>query len=326
MSLPVRSCLVIAAVYAFTCLLFSIGVALGWHAGLERRRWRPGELLGLRLLPAGASAFLTFVVALPAFLIYEPRHEAEPAGPLLVAFALFALGAAGHGILRGWRAWAATRALLRSCRLVDRHPVTTGSAVDIVELSEPAAAVVGLWRPRILAADRVRAVCSEEEFRQVIAHEAAHVSAHDNVKLLLQIISPDALAWMPTGRALTERWRAATELAADAQASGCDPRKRVALASALVKVARLSSGPARRSPALSMPVALDDVECRVRELLVPLPLPQRPLPIRALVSCALMLAVFAVPIYRGVHDSIEALVAYGTSRDWLWDDLRVDAE
>ena len=45
-------CLVLAAVYALTCVLLSIGVALIWHAGLERRRSRPGELLTLRLLPA----------------------------------------------------------------------------------------------------------------------------------------------------------------------------------------------------------------------------------------------------------------------------------
>jgi beta-lactamase regulating signal transducer with metallopeptidase domain len=226
--------------------------------------------------------------------------------------ALCALGAAGHGMLRGWRAWGATRALLRRCSLLDRSYVAARGSVDIVEVSAPVAAVVGVWRPRILAADCVRAVCSDEEFRQVIAHEAAHVAAHDNVKLLLQIISPDALTWMPAGHALTQRWRAAAELEADARASGCDPRKRVALAAALLKVARLSSGTERRSLALSMPVAVDDVAGRVRELLAPVPMPHRPLPMRALVACALMIAVVGVPLHRSVHESIESLVAFGT--------------
>ena len=215
-------------------------------------------------------------------------------------------------MLRGWRAWGATRALLRRLSPVDRSYVAARGPVDIVEVSAPVAAVVGVWRPRILAADCVRAACSDEEFRQVIAHEAAHVAAHDNVKLLLQIISPDALRWMPAGAALTERWRAAAELEADARASGCDPRKRVALASALLKVARLSSGTERRSLALSMPVAVDDVAGRVRELLAPVPMPHRPLPMRALVACALMIAVVGVPLHRSVHESIESLVAFGT--------------
>ena len=312
MSFTETLCLVLAAVYALACILLSLGVALSWHAGLERRRSSPIELLTLRLLPAVGAAFLTLTVALPAFLIHEPHREAEPAGPLLGVLALCALGAAGHGMLRGWRAWGATRALLRRCSPVDRSYVAARGPVDIVEVSAPVAAVVGVWRPRILAADCVRAACSDEEFRQVVAHEAAHVAAHDNVKLLLQIISPDALTWLPAGTALTERWRAAAELEADARASGCDPRKRVALAAALLKVARLSSGTERRSLALSMPVAVDDVAGRVRELLAPVPMPHRPHPKRWLVACALMIAVVGVPLHRSVHESIESLVAFGT--------------
>jgi hypothetical protein len=315
MSFTETLCLVLAAIYALTCVLISISVAWCWHAGLERRRWRPGELLTLRLLPAVGAAFLTLTVALPAFLIYEPHQETEPVGPLLMGLALFALGAAGHGMLRGWRAWAATRALLQRCSPLDRYYGRAGRSVDIVDVPEPLAAVVGAWRPRVLAADCVRAACSDEEFRQVIAHEAAHVAAHDNVKLLLQIITPDALGWLPAGAELTARWRAAAELEADARASGGDPRKRVALASALLKVARLSSGTERHSLGLCMPVAVDDVEGRVRELLAPLSMPHRRLPIRGLMACALIIAVVSVPLYESVHESIESLVAFGTSYD-----------
>lgn len=311
MSFAETLCLVLAAVYALACTLLSIAVAFSWHAGLERRRSSPDELLTLRLLPAVGAAFLTLTVALPAFLIHEPHREVEPAGPLLVVLALLAIGHTGHGILRGWRAWSATRALLQRCSPVDRYPVRTGRSVDIVEVSGPVTAVVGVRRPRILVADCVRAACSDDEFRQVVAHEAAHVAAHDNVKLLLQIISPDALAWMPAGTVLTERWRAAAELAADARASGCDPRRRVALASALIKVARLSLGDERRSLALSMPVAVDDVEGRVRSLLAPSPMPHRPLPMRALAACALVIVVVGATLCGSVHESIESLVAFG---------------
>jgi Zn-dependent protease with chaperone function len=315
MSFSETLCLVLAAVYACSCILLSIGVALGWHAGLERRRSRPGELLMLRLLPALGALFLTLTVALPAFLIHEPHHRTEPVGPLLVLLALLALWAAVHGMLRGWRAWAATRALLRRCAPDPGRHATAVMSVEIVDVTEPLAAVVGAWRPRILAADCVRAACSAEEFRQVIAHEAAHVAARDNMKLLLQIISPDLLTWMPAGKALTERWRAAAEFEADARASGRDPCKRLALASALLKVARLSSETEPRSLALSMPVAGGDLEGRVRELLAPLPMPRKRLPMNALVACSLMLAVIGVPLYGSVHDCIESLVAFGSSYD-----------
>ena len=82
MSFTETLCLVLAAVYALACILLSIGVALSWHAGLERRRSSPIELLTLRLLPAVGAAFLTLTVALPAFLIHEPHHERRsPQGP-----------------------------------------------------------------------------------------------------------------------------------------------------------------------------------------------------------------------------------------------------
>jgi Zn-dependent protease with chaperone function len=305
-------CLVLAALYALTCVLLCLGVAVIWHAGLRRRWLSAGELLALRLLPSLGAAFLTITVTLPAFLVHEPHRQTEPVGYLLVLLALCALVAVGSGVLRGCRAWAATRTLLRRCGPGDRRQVGAGRTVHIVEFPEPLAAVVGGWRPRILAADRVRAALSDEEFEQVIAHEAAHVAAHDNVKLLLQTISPDALAWLPAGTALTQRWRAAAELEADARAGGFDRAKRLALASALIKVARLSSATERRPLALLMPVAVDDIQGRVRGLLAPLPMPPRRFAVKTLIACSLILAIITVPLHGIVHEFIESLVGLGT--------------
>jgi hypothetical protein len=305
--------LVLAAVYALICVLLSLGVAVSWHVWVQHRRARAGELLILRLAPAVGAAFLTLAVALPAFLMHEPDHESETAGPLLVALAVLALATVCHGAVRGWRAWGATRALLRRCGPSTDSQAGPGRAVEIVDLHEPFAAVVGAWRPRILAAACLRAACSDEEFRLVIAHEAAHGSAHDNRKLLLQILSPDALAWMPAGAALTERWRAVAELDADARASGGDPRKRLALASALLKVARLSTGKTRaRSLALSLPVAADNVAERVRVLLAPMPAaaPIR-LTTKRIAAVGLSIAVVSLPLYGLVQAAIEALVRLG---------------
>ena len=299
--------LVLAGVYGLVSLLLSTAVAGGWHAGLERRAATPGELLALRLLPSAGALLLTLAVVLPAFCRFEPRRETEQAGPLLMALALLALLAAGHGLVRGWRAWSATRALLASCGQANRRVV---GGVDIIDVAEPLVAAVGGWRPRVLAAHCVRAACDDEEFQQVIAHEAAHVAAHDNLKLLLLSVAPDPLAWLPAGRSMTERWRAAAELEADARASGHDPRKRAALASALIKVARLSSAAAHRSAALSMPVVFDDVQGRVRELLAPFS-PRKHLDVRVLLAAALMIAAAAAPLHGLIQEFIESLVAVG---------------
>jgi Zn-dependent protease with chaperone function len=303
--------LVLAAVYGLAGLLLSILVTCIWHAGFHRRRAASGELLALRLLPPVGAAFLTLTVTLPAFLIYEPAHEAEQAGPLLAGLVIFALITLGHGIVRAWHAGAAAAALLHRCARNNRGLVIAEQPVDVIEVSDPLVAVIGAWRPRIVVARGVLAACTDEEIRQVVAHEVAHVSARDNVKLLLLLASPDALAWAPTGKALIARWRAAAEFEADARASGADRRKRVALASALIKVARLSIGTRHQFPVLSMPIASDDVEGRVRRLLAPLRPSPRTLHIQVVFAGACLIAVLAVPLYGIVQELIEVLVAFG---------------
>ena len=137
------------------------------------------------------------------------------------------------------------------------------------------------------------------------------MDSRDNLKLLMLLTMPDALAWLSTGRALTEQWRAATELEADERASGADPRRRLALASALIKVARLSlaSSLPRRSLRRNPPPS--GLEHRVRRLLAPSAATRRSFPGRRLLTCALLVPLLAVPLYASVHRLIEALVAFG---------------
>jgi beta-lactamase regulating signal transducer with metallopeptidase domain len=229
-----------------------------------------------------------------------------------VLSALFTLLVLGDGARRGLRAWRATRTLVRNAQPVAAQPAAGGTEVIVVNVKEPLVGVVGGWRQRIIAARSVAAACDYEEFRQVLAHEAAHMDARDNLKLLMLLMTPDALAWLPTGRALTAQWRAAAELEADERASGTDPRKRVALASALIKVARLSiaSGLPRRASRVSS--HLSGLEHRVRRLLAPSSAAvRRSFPARRLLTCALILPLLAVPLYASVHRLIEVLVAFG---------------
>jgi hypothetical protein len=303
--------LVLASVYGLASLLLSVVIALAWRAGLARRRSCANELLALRLLPSGGAAVLCLTVVLPAFLIFEPAHELEEGGPLLVALAVFAMLTVGVGLRRAWRASIATRALFRDCGPPHGRSVGAGQRVDILDVPEPIVAVIGGWRPRIVASKRVRSACSNEEFGQVIAHELAHVSARDNLKLLLLVFGPDPLAWLATGAALAARWRVAAEHEADDRATGSDRRRRLALASALIKVARLSTTAVQPLPSLSMPIAADDVDGRVRGLLAPMRTDRRSSPIRSLVLCSLLVPAVGMPLYGVVHQFIEALVAFG---------------
>jgi hypothetical protein len=309
MSPAVMLCLVLLGMYGLTTLVLSGLVALAWNAGLKQTVAGSTNLLILRLLPAGGGLLIVLTVVLPAFLSQEPYRQREAAGPLLLILGALSLLALGLGIWRACHACTTARSLLRSCGAARRWVVANGQEVKVVDVREPFVAVVGVWRPEIVAAECVISACSEEEFRQVIAHEGAHVSSRDNLKQLLLIASPDVLGWMRLGADLTQRWRAAAELEADQRATENDPRKRVALAAALIRVARALGAVERVRPVLSMPVASDDVEARVRQLLAtPDPSPPGGASAKAVVSCALLLPVAALPLYPWVHELIEALV------------------
>lgn len=304
--------LVLLAAYGLFNLLLSAAVVLAWRAGLRRHLTDAAAVLSARLLPAAGSATLVLTVVLPAFLLYEPRHAHDQPGPLLVVSALFTLLVLLDGARRGWRAWWATRTLLRSSQPQLAEPAAGSSVVTVLNVKEPLVGVVGGWKQRIVASHSVAAACDHEEFRQVLAHEAAHMDSRDNLKLLLLLTMPDALAWFSTGKALTEHWRAVTELEADERASGADPRKRVALASALLKVARLSLASGRPRRASRVGSHLSGLEHRVRRLLGPSAAAMhRNFPARRLLTCALLVPLLAVPLYASVHHLIEVLVAFG---------------
>ena len=302
--------IVLLATFGLAALLLAGLVAVAWHAGLSRMRLASVDLLALRLFPVAGALVFAVTVVLPAFLSYEPHQDREAAGLLLLILAAFALLTLGHGIWRGSRAWAAARSLLKECGPAKRWVVENGHSVQVIDAAEPIIGVIGGWRPQVVTTECIISACSRDEFRQVVAHEAAHVSARDNLKLLLLLACPDALAWTTLGAALSERWRREAEFAADERATGDDPQKRVELAAALIKVARLLDTGFRARHALTMPVALDDVEGRVRQLLAPAPTVSATIS-RALALLVLLMPVGALPLYALVHELIETLVRSG---------------
>ena len=311
MSFPFTLAIVLAATYGLTNMLLSCGVTLAWCLRLHAAPATANDLLALRLVPAAGALFLTLTVVLPAFLIYEPSHEAEETGPLLTLLVLIAVIVVGDAARRTRGALTAARRLLDRCGLgIRSHMAPT---FDVVDVADPIVAVVGTWRPRILISRRVVNECDAAEFGAVIAHERAHVRARDNIKLLLLVACPDALARLPVGRAILSRWRSTAEVEADDRATGADPHRRVALAAALVRVARLASEAGYPTRIPGMAVAADDVETRVRRLLAPRVVEARPAIgiARTLIAGALLLSISAVPLHGWIYAGIEGLVDFG---------------
>ncbi len=232
---------------AVNVVLSVAAAGIGWvsqrNAVGLRSSSAPVVFLLLKLVPGVAALFFTVVVFLPGHLQFEPAGAEESAGYTLVAFGVLGAVTLVLAVRRAVRDAAMTRRLERDWgerargprRLADgRLPV-----YDLPDAS-PVISLAGLLRPRVFVASPVIEAFTSDEMDVSLAHEVAHHDARDNLKRMLVACSPDLLGIWPSGRALERRWRAAVEFAADDCAVGGDESRAVALASALIKVARLS--------------------------------------------------------------------------------------
>lgn len=241
---------VVLALAWFTAsnLLFSCVAAL--LARLMQRRPIAGRptsvaraLFALIVGPAAVSIFFTLAVFLPAQWQWEPARVNESAG-----YSIVALAAGGAALLlitfrRALRDTLATLAVVKHWQRAAREDTRrTASDLPVLVVPDrsPGMSLAGVLRPRVFVAKDVRAELTAEELDVSLAHEAAHARAADNLKRLIAAWCPGLLSVGPLGRGLDARWEAATEFAADADAVGGSGRRAIALASALVKVARLT--------------------------------------------------------------------------------------
>lgn len=237
---------------AWFCVLSVAGAV--WFAGARplARRWLEGDdrpllVLGLRLLPAVASVVGVALFVLPAFAWLEPIGAAAAGERLGLVGTSLACGGATLilvSLVRGIRAVRRTRRALRALATGATHVEHQASRVPIV-LSDVAAPVLvldGIARPRLFVSRSVMEALTAEELDRAIAHELYHHRAHDNVKRRLLAFAPDLISQTAWARELEARWQHAAELRADADAAGGGDTHPLALASALVKVARLSAG------------------------------------------------------------------------------------
>jgi hypothetical protein len=293
-----RSTVVLAlAWFAAINLAASVGA---WLAGVallkSRRRERTAWLLAVRLLPAVASTVFAAVVFVPSHLLLEPANAKESFGALVYTFAAAAFW------LLARSAWRVVQ-VLRAGRMLTRR-----------QDALPAMSLVGVWRTRILVGRAVRSELTLEELDVAMAHERAHRDAYDNLKRFLIACAPDFFRMTATARRLEEAWGAAVETLADARAVAGDERRAVHLASALIKVAKLTIESSARTGAVALSALHDPplLETRVRRLVSGAapsaggPASRRVLFVAAGSAVALVAASAAVA--RALHEITEAIV------------------
>jgi Zn-dependent protease with chaperone function len=275
------------------------------------RAGSPGFWLAVRLLPAVLSLAFVGLVFLPSYWRYEPRELVEGFDVSLTTLAAFACALLGTAVARGVTAWRGAKRRTDKWMRVGRPLTLADTSVPAfaIDTDAPVMALVGVLRPRLLITRPVLETLTDEELRASVAHELGHRRAWDNLKRLAMRASPDLLFATGSARALERRWAVASEQLADRMA-GDSGRARCALASALVKVARLTPPISSVAEPISALVDGGDITARVERLLDDAPSAERRRSTRwlALAIPAASLALGYTPLLRIVHSVTEILV------------------
>jgi len=272
-------------------------------------------LLALRLVPLVVASGITLSLAVPSFLLLEPRAVKEALGVVPVA-----LGVCGLSILLSG-VWKAAAALLQASRTVegwsheasriDSCPAGLGGAVAVQRMSRvaPPLTVAGIFRPSVWLSQAAEFVLSERELHSALRHEVAHVRRRDNLrKLTLRLVAFPGMA------ELESAWREAAEMAAD-DAAVSSAAEALDLAAAVIKLSRLA--PLEAPAELRMALVHSPAECvnaRVQRLITWTERRESATPGRSLryaLCAAITVAVTLAVTYS------ELLVRVHTATEWL---------
>jgi Zn-dependent protease with chaperone function len=306
----------ILGLFWFLAINVALSLAVACVAGRAQRS--ASWLLALRLLPAALSIAFVAGVFLPSYWRFEPRDFAEDFDLTLTSLAALAGGLLLSALARGGAAW--WRAARRAQAWTRTAEPLALEGIDLpafrIEAPEAVMALVGILRPRLIVTRGLIDTLTPEELAASIEHEVEHYRGWDNLKRLAMRAAPDVLRWTPAASALEQKWAAAAEHIADAGDSISRNRAtRLALASALVKVARLMPVTPIIEPVSTL-VGGGAIADRVQRLIddgrEPGEQLGRPLKtvcaVAATAGVALVLAVGYTPLLEHVHKFTEILV------------------
>jgi Zn-dependent protease with chaperone function len=285
-------CLCLASFFILHLSIIGFVSSFSKWAAARAERMRPHTgarfLLALRLLPVALATFAVAALCAPSYLWLEPDAAPERVGIACLIAAAMGAAVGIAGLARAIRAAIRSRRFVRECR--------------------PVLILAGVFRPRVVVSTAVRKILNPDQLTVALCHEEAHRVSRDNLKRLLILLAPDLIPGLRPLRALDAAWSRMAEWAADDLAVGNSPERRLDLASALLRVARLgSTGP---TPELATSLLDDsaDLARRVERLLQPAPAADPARPPIALLALAALAVVAAVPAaLPSVHRLLEAL-------------------
>jgi len=248
-----------AVVYTLLSLLLVV-VWRGWRAFVPVKTESADVLFGLRVLPFGLSAAITFFLTFPSFLLLENHSMDEDFCTFVLC--LCSLLFVGAGLFSVVTAQRKTRRTVSEWML-RVSPEKASDAVVAAFGSRNALPImlVGIRAPRVLVSERARVLLTQGELRVAVQHEMEHLRSHDNLKRAILNFIP-----FPGMASLERAWQEAAELEADLGAVS-NRSEALDLASALVKLSR--GLPLAVAPALATGLfgAVESVAVRVERLL-----------------------------------------------------------
>jgi beta-lactamase regulating signal transducer with metallopeptidase domain len=248
----VRGIAVSFSIFVMIYGALSLGVC-----GLWRRVWLVGQrysasrcadlLFAVRLLPFLVAAGVTLALAVPSFLVLEPRAVDEPMGALPLV-----LGGCGMAVVLAGM-WKASSSSVRASRAVARWSnearVSAPSSIDVgitehdfrisvpvlrTSRAAPPLTAVGILRPSVWLSRAAEFVLTERELETALRHEVVHVRRWDNLrKLILRLVAFPGMA------ELERAWLEAAEMAAD-DAAVSSATEALDLAAAVIKLSRMA--------------------------------------------------------------------------------------
>jgi beta-lactamase regulating signal transducer with metallopeptidase domain len=272
-------------------------------------------LFTLRVSPLVVAAGITLALAVPSFLLLEPRTVDEPMGVVPVALGLSGVAVVLAGI------WKAVSALLRASRTVARwsseaqvigiSPTDSTNPLSVLRISaaSPPLTAAGILRPSVWLSRAAQFVLTERELQSALRHEVVHVRRRDNLrKLVLRLVAFPGLA------ELESAWREASEMAAD-DAAVSSASEALDLAAAVIKLSRLAplEAPAELTTALVHSPA-ESVNARVERLIAWTE--RRPTPAKGY-SLLYPLWVAAAVVVTVAITYSELLVRVHAASEWL---------
>jgi hypothetical protein len=236
------SCSIFVAFYS----VLSLAVCCVW-----RRIWRFTQrystersadlLFVLRIAPFVVATVITLAIAVPSFLLLEPRAIDEKMSGLSMFLGLSGVAVVGGGI---WRAAATSvrvsRAIARwssQANVIESSLIRgSGNSVSILRVSAfaPPLTAAGILRSTLWLSQAAKFALTEQELEIALRHEMVHVRRRDNLRrLILHLVAFPGMTQLETA------WHEATEMVAD-EAAVSSEYQALDLAEAMIKLSQIS--------------------------------------------------------------------------------------